>query len=153
MSTLVWSTLSPHAAHLKSLSTPDFIAMVNAAFRLSPVDLAYLHSQPAGGQADEVRWREQHTPIDNTPPLIPQRIVDVQAGTVASFPLKMRHADTYVAERVALVGCVFISPSLLPFVLSLLTRKRSSSAEMLHILRIPSLARASTKAKPTSRFS
>ncbi|KAI9792540.1 MAG: putative ubiquinone biosynthesis monooxygenase [Peltula sp. TS41687] len=100
-STLVWSTRTPHASHLKSLSTADFIAMVNAAFRLSPVDLAYLHTQPHG-QAEEVAWREQHTPYDAQ--LIPQRIVDVQQGTVASFPLRMRHADTYVGERVALVG-------------------------------------------------
>ena len=28
----------------------------------------------------------------------------VQEGSVASFPLKLRHADTYIGERVALVG-------------------------------------------------
>lgn len=101
LSTLVWSTLPEHAVLLKRLSTDDFVAMVNAAFRLSPVDLEYLHSIQAG-QADEIAWREKHTRFE--PEKIPQRIVGVQEGSVASFPLRMRHADTYTSERIALVG-------------------------------------------------
>jgi len=100
-STLVWSTTPALAAHLKTLSSMDFIAMVNAAFRLSPVDLAYMHTQ-ASGQADEFSWRAQHTEFDMH--RIPQQVVGVQEGSVASFPLKLRHADTYIGERVALVG-------------------------------------------------
>jgi len=100
-STLVWSTTPALAAHLKSLSSKDFIAMVNAAFRLSPVDLAYMHTQN-DGQADELTWRSQHTQFDLTQ--IPQKVLGVQEGSVASFPLKLRHADTYIGERVALVG-------------------------------------------------
>lgn len=98
---LVWSTTPENAALLKKLSPKDFIAMVNAAFRLSTVDLAYMHSQ-ADGQSDELSWRAQHTPVD--PESIPQAVVGVQEGTVASFPLKFRHADTYIGERVALIG-------------------------------------------------
>lgn len=100
-STLVWSTTPERASRLKSLSATDFSALVNAAFRLSPVDLDYLHSQ-GSGQAEEVSWRLQHTSLQ--PKAIPQSVVGVQEGTVASFPLKLRHADTYIAERVALVG-------------------------------------------------
>lgn len=100
-STLVWSTTPDRASRLKSLSSTDFTAMVDAAFRLSPVDLEYLHSQ-GSGQEEEVSWRLQHASIH--PGAIPQPIVGVQEGTVASFPLKMRHADTYIGERVALVG-------------------------------------------------
>jgi ubiquinone biosynthesis monooxygenase Coq6 len=100
-STLVWSTTPALAAHLKTLSPKDFIAMVNAAFRLSPVDLAYMHTQ-ASGQADEFSWRAQHTEFDIQ--RIPQKAVGVQEGSIASFPLKLRHADTYIGERVALVG-------------------------------------------------
>jgi len=99
--TLVWSTTPELAAHLKSLSPKDFIAMVNAAFRLSPVDLAYLHEQK-DGQSEELTWRSQHTNFDSQ--RIPRNIVGVQEGSVASFPLKLRHADTYIGERVALVG-------------------------------------------------
>ncbi|RFU36112.1 hypothetical protein B7463_g286, partial [Scytalidium lignicola] len=100
-STLVWSTTPSHATLLKSLAPKDFVAMVNAAFRLSPVDLAYMHTINEG-QNDEVSWRLQHTKVDNQ--RIPQTVVGVQEGSVASFPLKMRHADTYIGERVALVG-------------------------------------------------
>lgn len=100
-STLVWSTTPERAALLKSLSSEDFTAMVNAAFRLSPVDLSYMHTL-SSGQADEYAWRSQHTPFDAKH--IPQKVVSVQEGTVASFPLKLRHADTYIGERVALIG-------------------------------------------------
>ncbi|KUJ22288.1 ubiquinone biosynthesis hydrox [Mollisia scopiformis] len=99
--TLVWSTTPALATHLKTLSPRDFISMVNAAFRLSPVDLAYLHTQ-ASGQTEEVAWRTQHTGFDAQ--RIPQLVVGVQEGSVASFPLKLRHANTYIGERVALVG-------------------------------------------------
>lgn len=100
-SSLVWSTTPDRAAVLKNLSSKDFTAMVNAAFRLSPVDLDYLHSQ-SSGQEEEVSWRLQHVSVQRE--AIPQTVTGVQEGTVASFPLKMRHADTYIGERVALVG-------------------------------------------------
>ncbi|TLS25019.1 hypothetical protein PpBr36_07625 [Pyricularia pennisetigena] len=104
-STLVWSTTPAYAALLKSLSPADFTAMVNAAFRLSPVDLEYMHTIPSG-QADELAWRLQHATVDAppSPRALPAPVVEVQEGSVASFPLRMRHADTYVGERVALVG-------------------------------------------------
>ncbi|KAI4128495.1 MAG: hypothetical protein LQ347_004166 [Umbilicaria vellea] len=99
--TLVWSTLPSHAAHLKTLSPRDFVAMVNAAFRLSSVDLGFMHTQ-SGGQVEELAWRQKHTAFD--PSLIPGQIEEVQAGSIAAFPLRLRHADTYIGERVALVG-------------------------------------------------
>lgn len=100
-SSLVWSTTPERASRLKSLSGKDFAAMVNAAFRLSPVDLEYLHTQNSG-QEEELSWRLQHVTVE--PKAVPQSVVAIQEGTVASFPLKMRHADTYISERVALVG-------------------------------------------------
>ncbi|TVY28100.1 Ubiquinone biosynthesis monooxygenase COQ6, mitochondrial [Lachnellula hyalina] len=100
-STLVWSTTPELAAKLKSLSPRDFVGMVNAAFRLGVVDLKYLHTLE-GGQEEEAAWREDHVGFDGSK--IPQRVVGVQDGSIASFPLKLRHADTYIGERVALVG-------------------------------------------------
>ena len=99
--TLVWSTTPQNASLLKSLSPKDFIAMVNSAFRLTPVDLAFMHTQDQG-QDEELQWRAQHTSFNHE--MLPQAVVGVQEGTVASFPLKLRHADTYIGERVALVG-------------------------------------------------
>ena len=99
---LVWSTLPTHAAHLRALSETDLVASINAAFRLSSTDLDYMASVPSG-QVDELAWRLQHTHI--SPSLeLPPEVDAVQAGSVASFPLRMRHAATYVGERVALVG-------------------------------------------------
>ncbi len=100
--TLVWSTTPENAAVLKALPGQDLVALVNAAFRLPPVDIAYMHTQTAGGQQAELAWRTQHTKFDAR--ATPQAAVAVQDGSVASFPLKLRHADTYVGERVALVG-------------------------------------------------
>ncbi|THX11720.1 ubiquinone biosynthesis hydrox [Aureobasidium pullulans] len=101
VATLVWSTTPEKAALLKSLSSTDFIAMVNAAFRLLPVDLDYLHTMKSG-HADEYAWREASTAFNSE--RIPQKISAVQDGSVASFPLRMRHADTYTGHRVALLG-------------------------------------------------
>lgn len=98
---LVWSTTPERAARLKSLAPEEFVAMVNAAFRLSPVELKYLHEMEKG-QADEVKWRESQAVLKEE--IIPKRVIGVQPGTVANFPLKMRHADTYIGERVALIG-------------------------------------------------
>ncbi|KAI1194212.1 hypothetical protein F5X97DRAFT_311718 [Nemania serpens] len=100
-STMVWSTTPSNAALLKSLPAKDFIALVNAAFRLNPVDLEFMHTMSSGHE-DELAWRLQHTHFDAQ--ATPQTVVGVQEGTIASFPLRMRHADTYIGERVALVG-------------------------------------------------
>jgi ubiquinone biosynthesis monooxygenase Coq6 len=99
---LVWSTTPERAAVLKSLKTEDFVAMVNSAFRLSVADLDYLHSLETG-QTKESEWRERQ---DSFTGELPERVVGVQEQSVAAFPLKFRHADTYTAERVALVGLV-----------------------------------------------
>lgn len=100
---LVWSTTPERAQHLKSLAPADFCAMVNAGFRLSPVELDYLHELTEGVE-EEVEWRLENTRIEDEDNTVPLRVVDVQENTRAAFPLKMSHADTYVDERIALVG-------------------------------------------------
>ncbi|KAI9375984.1 hypothetical protein BJX61DRAFT_24832 [Aspergillus egyptiacus] len=109
--TLVWSTTVENAAYLKSLSPGAFIAMVNAAFRLSMPDLQYMMrmERPSTSVADldenphesELTWRLQHTPpVSQLPPMV----TGLQEGSVASFPLRFRHASSYISPRVALVG-------------------------------------------------
>ncbi|KAK5736152.1 putative ubiquinone biosynthesis monooxygenase [Elasticomyces elasticus] len=104
---LVWSTTPAYAAKLKSLSGEEFTAAVNAAFRLMPVDIAYILGPDAGPDApsSELAWREKATSAISTglPANFP-RVKGVQEGSVASFPLRMRHADTYTGHRVALIG-------------------------------------------------
>ena len=101
---LVWSTTPEQAESLKGLDAADFVAMVNAAFRLSVVDVDYMSKMPSG-QVDELAWRLQVTNVPKEDETKYPRIVEsVQEGSVASFPLRMRQADQYVGERVALVG-------------------------------------------------
>ena len=101
LATLVWTTTPAHAAFLKTLSLIDFTALVNAAFSLSPTDIAYMHTIPSA-QTDELAWRLSHTaPAGGR---IPSLAIGVQSDSIASFPLKMRHADAYTGQRIALVG-------------------------------------------------
>lgn len=127
--TLVWSTTPEHAAYLKSLSAPAFLAMVNAAFRLSMTDLKYMmgidratSAEQTSPHEDELSWRLQHTPL---PSQIPPTAIGLQQGTVASFPLRFRHAAQYVS----------------PVLLSLATPRTLSTR---------SPAKASTSVSPTS---
>lgn len=109
--TLVWSTTPQYAAHLKALSSEDFCAMVNAAFRLEVVDIKYMHTIP-DGQTSELSWRESvknksnlQPTTNNTPsPTLPARVIAVQPNSIASFPLRFRHADIYISSRIALIG-------------------------------------------------
>ncbi|KAF3393475.1 Ubiquinone biosynthesis monooxygenase COQ6 [Talaromyces pinophilus] len=106
--TLVWSTKIENAAYLKSLPEEAFLAMINAAFRLSMTDLTYMlsldPSATVGNQSqhlEELTWRLQHTP---QPSYIPPLVTRIQPGTTASFPLRFRHASSYISPRIALVG-------------------------------------------------
>ncbi|KXL51520.1 hypothetical protein M433DRAFT_60134 [Acidomyces richmondensis BFW] len=102
---LVWSTTPSHAATLKSLPPPAVAALVNAAFRLLPVDLEFILTHLPNNIEDEIRWRVGATPGPSTglPETLPH-VTGAQESSIASFPLKMRHADTYTAPRVALIG-------------------------------------------------
>jgi ubiquinone biosynthesis monooxygenase Coq6 len=105
---LVWSTTPQNASYLKSLPADAFISMVNAAFRLSMIDLKYMLTLPLNStdsqqpHTSELSWRLQHT----TPPpgtSIPW-ISSLQPQTLTSFPLRHLHATTYTNPRIALAG-------------------------------------------------
>ncbi|EXJ88499.1 hypothetical protein A1O1_05429 [Capronia coronata CBS 617.96] len=103
---LVWSTTPRHATYLKSLSPLGQVSMINAALRLSQPDISYLFTLPPTAPEEhdaELRWRLQHTsapPVARQPPIV----TSVQEGSLASFPLRFRHAASLVSPRVALVG-------------------------------------------------
>lgn len=102
---LVWSTTPKLAAHLKSLSPEAFCTLVNAAFRLDMTDLNYLYTRfNAEDISAEFEWRDGLLPMEDEGAKFPLRVAEVQEGSRASFPLRMRHCDSYVAPRVALVG-------------------------------------------------
>ena len=80
--------------------------MVNAAFRLQFADINYILTHPEDVDvADELFWRLQS--LSSTDRQIfagMPTVTSVQSGSVASFPLRMRHTSTYIGHRVALVG-------------------------------------------------
>lgn len=105
---LVWSCTPEMAKHLKAIPGDSFCALVNAAFRLGPVDLEYMFKHLSGNNAqeiqDELDWRLENIKLEDEDNNYPTIIASVQDGSRASFPLKLKHCDTYVSERVALVG-------------------------------------------------
>ncbi|KAL8846272.1 MAG: hypothetical protein Q9221_008627 [Calogaya cf. arnoldii] len=101
--TLVWTTTPGKAAKLKSLAQEDFVALVNAAFRLDNVDLEYMSSLE-DGHTEELNWRSSVTGVKEDVIRIPRMVESVQTGSVASFPLRYRQADSYISSRVALIG-------------------------------------------------
>ncbi|KAF9462894.1 ubiquinone biosynthesis hydrox [Collybia nuda] len=137
ISSLVWSN-RPHIASALIGSGPDVLAnMINAAFRLPEVSLRYLFNRiveayskgnPLSGSEiqREIFWREQSHSVDpnsafasamvktreGVPPVdsqfVPPLVSMIQAGSVASFPLKFNHAESYIGEgiggRTVLVG-------------------------------------------------
>lgn len=134
-SSLVWSTKPTIATALKGCDPSVLARMINAAFRLPDVSMRYLHDRileryEAGKPITdeeikaEILWREQSHSIDHTsayssvtidsgiPPqdaeMVPPQVTSIQPGTIASFPLRYNHTETYVGEgqgsRTVLVG-------------------------------------------------
>ncbi|KAJ7252718.1 hypothetical protein B0H12DRAFT_609079 [Mycena haematopus] len=136
-SSLVWSTKPPLATALIASGTVVLGSMINAAFRLPDVSMRYLNGIVLGAHASgtpvtapqiqaEIAWRERSHGIDETsayasasigatkgiPPadaeLLPPLVTSLQPGTVASFPLRFNHTDSYLGEgqgsRTVLVG-------------------------------------------------
>lgn len=104
---MVWSTTPQNAAYIKSLPASGQLSMINAALRLSQVDLQYLLSLPASSpetHESELRWRLQHTSLPATLGRPPPIIMSIQEGTLASFPLRFRHATSLIGPRIALLG-------------------------------------------------
>lgn len=102
---LVWSTTPQVAAYLKTLSPESFAATVNAALTLSQADIKYLttlETKDPKFHSSELTWRLKHTP--QTTPVTPPQVISVQPGTIASFPLRMRHTTSFTAPHIALAG-------------------------------------------------
>ncbi|KAF8840842.1 hypothetical protein BDN67DRAFT_599459 [Paxillus ammoniavirescens] len=137
VSSLVWST-KPRLAAALCKSDPEVLAnMVNAAFRLPEVSIRYLHDRILEADSagmnisqevirDEIAFREESHDISkysayasvtsaisggiqpNDAESVPPLVTSIQSGTIASFPLKYNHADSYLGEgagsRTVLVG-------------------------------------------------
>ncbi|KAJ7672687.1 ubiquinone biosynthesis hydrox [Mycena rosella] len=138
VSSLVWSTKPPLAAALIASGPSVLASMINAAFRLPDVSMRYLNglildAHSSGTPATppqiqgEIAWRERSHGIEETsayasaflatdnqgiPPsgaeFLPPLVTSLQPGTVASFPLRFNHTDSYLGEdqysRTVLLG-------------------------------------------------
>lgn len=106
--TMVWSCPAELAPVLVKLPAKYFVALVNAAFVVLPVDLAYYYGLAKDGKLedmyDDIQWRLAKTLEKSNVEDFPIEVEAVIDNTRARFPMKMSHADSYVAERVALVG-------------------------------------------------
>jgi ubiquinone biosynthesis monooxygenase Coq6 len=115
---MVWSTQPSIAKALKGVSSTDFCHLVNAAYRMSNVDLKYLYQQidPKTFKSgcdiqQEFEWRESVATksLDGQQALnreysLPPKVIDIQENSRASFPFRLRNSERYVDDRVALVG-------------------------------------------------
>ncbi|KAH9812500.1 hypothetical protein DFH28DRAFT_978697 [Melampsora americana] len=123
---LAWSTKPRIAAGLKSLTPHTLSSVINASFALPHSSLDPILSQIATHSAEkpidsnviqaEVDWntssiQPDHLSSDELPP----KVIGARMETIASFPLRMFHADQYIGDtkdqlsyrgpsRVALVG-------------------------------------------------
>jgi ubiquinone biosynthesis monooxygenase Coq6 len=115
---MVWSTKPAIAKALKNVSPSDFCHLVNAAYRMSNVDLKYLYKQIDSTTfeskcniQEEYLWRESvakkslnDQEVFDREYSLPPQVIDVQDKSRASFPFKLRNSESYVDDRVALVG-------------------------------------------------
>ncbi|GME70452.1 unnamed protein product [[Candida] boidinii] len=107
---LVWSTSPEYCEILMKLSEEKFIAMVNAGARLPNDELKYLYELAAKDDeslTDEVNWRLNLFNSKLTAEELenyPLEVESIVPNSRGRFPLKLTLADSFISERVALVG-------------------------------------------------
>lgn len=107
--TFVWSSTPELAEVLLKVDDSIFPHLVNAAMTLSETDLNYIYAALQANPADQlvvddIEWRMSKMQPEDLEENYPLPVAELLAGSRARFPLKLLHADTYVAPRVALVG-------------------------------------------------
>ncbi|KAJ3276834.1 DNA replication licensing factor mcm8 [Terramyces sp. JEL0728] len=106
MSSLVWSLNGNLAHKLAKMDPKEFAQLVNVGFLNRFQDLQYiLDNIDNDGKCsvdifNEAQWGREEFASKFHPPTV----LDVQEHSRGAFPLRIRHADTYVADRIALVG-------------------------------------------------
>jgi ubiquinone biosynthesis monooxygenase Coq6 len=108
---LVWAVPPEISAILGKLSDEQFTMMLNAAAKLTPDELNYLYkiadNEPEN-LIGEIKWRleifNKKLITSEAHEDFPLEIDYIAPNSRAKFPLKLSNADSYVEERVALVG-------------------------------------------------
>jgi ubiquinone biosynthesis monooxygenase Coq6 len=115
---MVWSTRPNLAAALKRLSPEALVEMVNAGFRLPENHLEILHrhlleADSAGTplSTNSIQTLISQFPSEtiststsSEPSILPSTVTSIPPKSIASFPLRLSHADSYLGTRTVLVG-------------------------------------------------
>lgn len=111
--TLVWSQ-TIELSELLSKTDPElFVHLVNAAFIVSDADMKYYYKQVKSNANKEkliadIKWRvkqaQRQLTEDQIEDKYPVPAISVDPKSIARFPLRLSHAETYISERIALVG-------------------------------------------------
>lgn len=107
-STMVWSTHPTHAAAYKKLSPEALVTVVNAGYSLPESTLAALNEHiissdtPLSAEQINTLLAQLPLPEIREQATLPSVVKTIES--VASFPLKLTHADSYLGDRTVLVG-------------------------------------------------
>lgn len=108
---MVWSTRPALAAALKKISPEALTVMVNAGYSVPESTLSVLHEQLLATPPEEFTVEKINAIIQAQPALatqldqtLPPQVESIAASSIASFPLRLSHADVYLGHRTALVG-------------------------------------------------
>ena len=107
--TIVWSSTPQLSELLLEVNEAIFPHLVTAGMVLEEVDLNYIYKVLEKDPNDfsvlkEIEWRLSKFKARDLEENYPLPVVELVPNTRARFPLKMSHADTYIAPRVALIG-------------------------------------------------
>ncbi|KAJ9095693.1 hypothetical protein QFC21_005565 [Naganishia friedmannii] len=112
--TLVWSTTPQLVAAYKALGPEGLAMMVNLGFCMDEPGLARINTHILTAHQQGTRFptalldEQWHGLLANLTTAqtasLPPPITSVAPATIASFPLKLSHAESYVGERTVLVG-------------------------------------------------
>ena len=117
-STMVWSTHPTHVAAYKRLSPEALVLLINAGYTMheEPLDALVskvVEADKAGAPLDAETIKSMISELNLTTngafiaaedAILPAEVSAVEPRTVASFPLRLSHAETYLGTRTVLVG-------------------------------------------------
>jgi ubiquinone biosynthesis monooxygenase Coq6 len=96
-SNLIWSTTKSEAKRLLNYSEEEFADKINEAF-IAPKE------ERNNQLADSILGMWRQVLGAGSPTQLPPRVIKIQSGTRASFPLAVAHSVHYVGPRCALIG-------------------------------------------------
>ncbi|KAK4885132.1 hypothetical protein RN001_001403 [Aquatica leii] len=100
LSSLVWATTPDHARALIELKEVDFVDKINDAL-WKPLDNSSIIQESTKAFNKLLEFFELPTSNEKQ---LPPKVIGVDPGSTAAFPLGFGHATNYVKQGVALVG-------------------------------------------------